>query len=357
MFVCQQVLLLCEQSHWNRQLKSMQASFFPRGCVSKLPLTLIAVWSVILIIVYFFIVSRTSMPSSNESVRMPTHLLDAIVYVSMGKLSLDPIVDYSIASVRRLGKWHGKIYVITDSPACFADAEQKYQLQILTAPSVGSLIEIKAMKARLFDFIPHDNNAILYVDVDIVMRQSLDLFYKDLTEMMATRVSTTEANLSPIVHANETSFDFAAFPDAKGHYVGFCSGCEKWHTGVMYLRRNSGTQCMKKWGDIMLSGKYDTDQESLDETERQGHCRHAMTLPPRHLLFAKDYIAMMLSSGQTFIHFTSAVRLGSQDAFYRSLVIPNLRRSLDPPLSRAIIETPKKCLIHHSMPNITLPTS
>lgn len=333
----------------------MTGSFVPKGCASKLPLSLILAWTVILLIVYIFIVNRANQapPLDIETwERSPTHMLDAIVYVSMGKLSLNPVVDYSIASVRRIGKWHGKIFLITDSPNCFVDAVQKYQLEILQAPSVHSLIEIKAMKARLFDFIPHGNNAILYLDVDIVVRQNFDSFYRDLNAMMFQRLPSHSVNISSI-DQEKTSFDFAAFPDAKGHYVGFCSGCEKWHTGVIYLRRNSSSDCMKRWGEIMLSGKYDTDQESLDETERTGNCPNALTLPPRHLLFAKDYIGMLLSSGQTFIHFTSVVRLGSQDAFYRKLVVPNLRRSLDPQLPRSIIKTPKKCGIQHVLANAT----
>jgi hypothetical protein len=30
---------------------------------------------------------------------------------------------------------------------------------------------------------------------------------------------------------NDSFIDLGAFLDAKGHYMGFCFGCEKWHTG------------------------------------------------------------------------------------------------------------------------------
>ena len=157
-----------------------------------------------------------------------------------------------------------------------------------------------------------------------------------------------------------SSFDYGAFLDAKGHYVGFCSGCEKWHTGVVWLQRQSeGTTkrgneagkgpgdsalsvhdiprksmplvasdtlgmkknthtateiksgietetCMNAWERILLSGQYNTDQESMDEAERIGACPRSLILPARHLLFAKDYIGMALTAGQTFLHLTAA---------------------------------------------------
>lgn len=100
---------------------------------------------------------------------------------------------------------------------------------------------------------------------------------------------------------------------------------------------------MNAWREILLSGKYDTDQESLDEAERIGACPKALSFPTRHLLFAKDYIAMVLSSGQTFVHFTSAGRLQTQDYFYRAVVVPRLRQSMSPTLNHNKILRPKHC--------------
>jgi hypothetical protein len=64
--------------------------------------------------------------------------------------------------------------------------------------------------------------------------------------------------------------------------------------------------CKRSWGNILLSGKYDTDQESLDEAENIGKCLNLLILPSKHLLFAKDYIGMAFTSGQTFLHMTAA---------------------------------------------------
>lgn len=166
------------------------------------------------------------------------------------------------------------------------------------------------------------------------------------------RVDSRATILSNTSQSSEY-FDYGAFLDSGGHYVGFCSGCEKWHTGIILLQRRkidskllvadeilfagvvSNTaiptdrkavemtgevsltggkgretdrdqSCMEAWEKILLSGMFTTDQESIDEAERIGACSRALVLPSKHLLFAKDYIGMMLTSGQTFLHLTAA---------------------------------------------------
>ena len=43
------------------------------------------------------------------------------------------------------------------------------------------------------------------------------------------------------------------------------------HTGVMWMQRQgAGPDCMQRWREILLSGKYSTDQQSLDEAEALG---------------------------------------------------------------------------------------
>ena len=59
-------------------------------------------------------------------------------------------------------------------------------------------------------------------------------------------------------------------------------------------------------------GLYSTDQESLDEAEKQGSCPDILVLPPNHLIFAKDYIGWFFTAGHTFIHLTAVGRLESQ---------------------------------------------
>lgn len=112
---------------------------------------------------------------------------------------------------------------------------------------------------------------------------------------------------------------------------------------MVWLRRGKGETCLKKWEETLLSGRFDTDQESLDSAEKEGACPHLLSFPTRHLLFAKDYIGMALTSGHTFIHLTAAGRPEDTDYFYREIVVPGVRNSLHPPLNPAKLLRRKVC--------------
>src|SRR3546814_9813699 len=134
------------------------------------------------------------------------------------------------------------------------------------------------------------------------------------------------------------------FLDAQGHMLRICAGCDKWHTGVIYLHRTASTQCMAAWRDVLITNpKFDTDQAAIDFVEsKPGKCPRAVSLPSRHLLFAKDYVAWLLAPHRTFVHLTAAGRLETQDAFYRNFVVPNILNSTQ--LDASKLCTDKRCL-------------
>mmetsp|Transcript_13329 Transcript_13329/g.22305 ORF Transcript_13329/g.22305 Transcript_13329/m.22305 type:complete len:405 (-) Transcript_13329:50-1264(-) len=368
----------------------------------RLPFKVILVWMIVVAVCYNLLLTSsntengTAITDNTQLMHIPaSHLVDAVVFIAMGKMASDPMVDYSIASVRKLGKWKGEIFVITDSPGCFIDTIRDHSIQTVEVPSAKSIIEIKSLKTKLMSLVPEHINGILYVDVDILVTKNLATFLTDLGSMVFTKTmqdrKKNDAAGSPsnTVAASsghldiDPDFDFAAFHDAKGHYVGFCSGCEKWHTGVMWFRRGKGETCLRKWEEILLSGKYDTDQQSLDSAELElipavaatatttttttaspaaeqsimpaagrgvpavavsvSACPNALHFPARHLLFAKDYIGMVLTSGQTFIHLTAAGRPETQDYFYREIVVPRIQNSLHPPLNPGTLLRTKIC--------------
>jgi hypothetical protein len=304
--------------------------------ISKFPLRIFAAWIAAIFMYLYFLNPQEIYQYPIENVGNP---VEAIVYIAMGSMKDDAMVDYSIASVRSLGKWRGEIYILTDAPECFLKATHDYEAIIVTVPTQKSIIEIKALKTKLLNYVPNKVNSILYIDVDVVVTKSLIPFISDLA------YSLNQKNKKSMQNTNNTndSFDFGAFLDAKGHYVGWCAGCEKWHTGVMWMRRGYGNKCLKTWESILLSGKYNTDQQSLDSAEQNGSCSHSISFPTRHLLFAKDYIGMFLTSGQTFIHLTAAGRASEQDFFYRDYIIPMIRNSLHPPLNPNILKHRKVC--------------
>lgn len=341
--------------------------------LGRLNMQLLMCWAALLFIVYCYLIREgqvlqlsefyspqplisTSTASTATVTSIHNHVVDAIVFISMGRtMSSNPMTDYTIASARLLGRWSGDIFVLTDCPDCFSDAEKQYGAKIVNVPTAKSLMHIKALKANMFTHLPSSVNGVLYLDVDIVVMKNLESFLRDIAKLVAKRV-LARGVLHPLSNGKDTRdgsdvsgdnlnefLSLAAFPDAKGHYVGFCSGCEKWHTGVLVVRRNSSknpSPCLSSWEQIVLSGEFDTDQESLDTAERRGQCTNILELPSKHLLFAKDYIGMALTSGQTFIHLTGAGHMEDQDYFYREIIVPRIY-SLNSPLN--LPTKPKNC--------------
>lgn len=203
---------------------------------SKLPIRIVIVWLTVLAVCYN--VFQDNSPDHDAPIYIPhTHLVDAVVFIAMGAIASDPMVDYSIASVRELGKWKGDIYVVTDSRDCFHEMVRDYEVKILDVPEMSSLLEIKSLKPKLMTLLPNQVLGALYIDVDILVTRNLAAFFKDLGSMIYFKQEQINRTRVPAIIPSETieikpDFDFGAFPDAKGHFVGFCHGCEKWHSGV-----------------------------------------------------------------------------------------------------------------------------
>lgn len=245
----------------------------------KLSSKLVVCLIVIVVSAYYFMLTDNStshiqLETSTTNGIISTHgLVDAVVYISMGEgMSRSGMVDYSVASLRIIGKWNGDVYIITDAPDCFSGLSSKHQVKTVFTESLKDILHIKALKSRILTLLPESVSSILYIDVDIIVSRSLDIFLRDLRKMSITLVekalrreedktagrssdtpslrsalgsslksvvSSTDSNTNPasaLAAANkkydlsevDVDFDFAAFPDAGGHYVGFCSGCEKW---------------------------------------------------------------------------------------------------------------------------------
>lgn len=303
--------------------------------------------------------------------------IDAVVYISMGQMSRQSLLDFSVHSLRQQGAYTGDVYVVTDSPACFVQlrqTESEHKLHFISVPPLSSIIKVKALKTQLLSLLPASKKSILYLDVDILVTKPLYSFVQDLQSSLYSQIvmkqrQASRGQLLPspnkmkslqaqqaVYNSTATSFayslfDIGAFYDAAGHYVGLCSGCDKWHTGVLWFLRKQGDpssagsrvseeaatassdksdagkgvsdasenrpECLTAWESILLSGRFDTDQESLDEAERLGFCSSVLPFPSTHLLFAKDYLGWIFTSSQTFVHVTAAGRLQDQVSRYR----------------------------------------
>ena len=357
------------------------------------------IWVILFLITYLFIVDLSAL---HQSVQTPSHspdLVHAVVMIAGGYMAKNPLVDLSIQSLRRVGGWEGKIYILTDKVDCFnkpiniidnvtsnsnsgsskADfvhkdtvslpsTALKYDVQVISIPPerMNTVMKIKTLKTQLFEFLPSDISNVLYMDVDIVVSRKLTGFLNDLNEQLGShaldrkgRSSSSSSSSSSIPQetmdirntiskqitiTSDNAPDYAMFLDAGGHFAGsWVSGVEKWHTGVIWYRRGAGVACMDAWRNEIESGNHGSDQESLDAAEIKGSCKHPMILSFRHLLFAKDYLMMIFRGGQTFTHFTAAGRGDELDPFYKNIIIPQLRRSIRPRLKLDGVDGSKQC--------------
>ena len=326
----------------------------------RLPWVIIGAWLCSITVLYVYTVDQNySLSHVEPTDEQIFDIIDGVVYISIGELARENLADYSIATLRKIGKWRGAVYLITDHPECFVETSEKFNVDLLKAPSYTNILDIKALKTRIFEYVPKKVDSVLYLDVDILVTRSVRSFLRDITTLhpdaWKERDYIRNGNYShfltipPGKHVNlkkgtggNAHFDMGVFLDAGGHFVGFCSGCEKWHTGILWVRRNHGTNCLHEWGKILKSGKYGTDQESIDEAERQGFCSGLSTLPFRHLLFGKDYLMMLFRTGQTFTHLTAAARMNSQDFFYHYMV-SRFHNSINRLVDSEILEKHKLC--------------
>ena len=283
-------------------------------------LIIVFVWVAIVLIYYQFILPSKKNSQSSAVYDSAYGLVDdsipfdAIVLIAMSKMAEDPMIDFGLASIRKVGKWNGDIYILTDRKGCFSDVYNLYDVQVIEIQPVNNIMNIKVLKTQLFKYLPLNVQGVLYLDVDIIVTRDLSSFIYDLQSEF-TRLhhhiydESTTNNKVPYSYRQQI-IDLAAFLDAKGHYVGFCSGCEKWHTGVLWLPRpprnnnesiplhsisissnnssnssdkrvvsqirdkiEESSTCLQGWESIILSGKFDTDQQALDLAETTDACQ------------------------------------------------------------------------------------
>ena len=272
-------------------------------------------------------ISMQSLEQRGKITAASSNVIDAVVYIAMGSAASGRLVEYSVGSLRNVGEWDGNVYVLTDHTSCFDELASEGSVNLVHVPKVSSVMEIKSTKANIFKHLPQEVGTALYIDIDIVVAKSIRPFLNEVSAQLE--------------HFKDV--DMAALLDAKGHFVGWCDGCEKWHTGILLLFRERGANCLEVWGSTILSKRYETDQESLDEAEISGACSKILPFTSSNLLFAKDYLAMAFTSGSVFWHVTAGARLEEQDSFYGKLVVPYLRYYLQDKVDSGILNKSKMC--------------
>ena len=147
-----------------QQLRSFEISID----MNKGRIAVVVSFCLVLLASYTIFIPQTQHLLYEYSSTTQEPLVDAIVLIAMGKMAEDSMVDFSISSIRKMGNWKGDIYLLTDRKTCFVDAANNYDLILVEMPTLTTLIEIKALKPKLLQYLPDGVKGALYLDVDII---------------------------------------------------------------------------------------------------------------------------------------------------------------------------------------------
>lgn len=186
--------------------------------------------------------------------------LDGVVFICTGVREGHgcdlPLMCDSLNLLRFSGGWGGQVWVITDVEAELRAICPTAPFEGVQAPEVSSVMEMKNFKRQLFEIIPGEPKAVLYMDSDILSVGCLDPFL-----------------------ATVGAADMAMFHDV------WCpsGGCNEFCGGFIYMRDSPSTRrCIADWDAELRRegyGHYRKDQDALDVVRRQGQCPNLRPYP------------------------------------------------------------------------------
>ena len=266
---------------------------------TKILLAICAAVSLLLMAVQ---VDRKPPPADLGAVAAAPPMPEAVVLVARGAAA-GALAGRCASSLCGIGGWRRPVYILADCEALTAD-----EFDYPDCPGAVDVVLIDAdavfRKPLLFSFLPPALERVLLLDVDVTAVRPLDAFFA--AAAAATAAATAAHGRAPWA---------AAFPDAAGHFFGFCAGCDVHHSGAVFLDRGASAPCLGQWDAAMVSGAYPSDQAALDAVVADAGCRAVALLPSAHLAFAKDYAARLwrwaargVAAPPTLWHDTGAIR-------------------------------------------------
>ena len=284
--------------------------------------------------VLLLLFSVTMLHEPRDPVVKPVEV-DALVYLMVfsGPWPVD-VATAVVRSAQVWGEWDKDIYILTNDAAALAPLVDRCgeRVKLVSVAEGGFTSATKALKARVMDHLPESVGTALYLDSDIIVHDSIVEFLTDARSHLEQHRGTPVANFHARDGGEEYVWDLALFPDALAHAAKWCAGCDTWHTGVLLLRRGKGRACLEHWAKAIEDGVFDSDQAAMDYVQSafKDACVGMAALPPQHLLFMKDVIAMTMRRENTFMHFTGLLRREGQSWVYQ-------RTALDGYLDKYIV--------------------
>lgn len=227
----------------------------------------------------------------------------------------------------------------------------------------GMIVHAKWAKMKLLDLLPPGIRRLVYIDCDVITQRPVGPFLSAIdaiwreeaadtfaaeggsdysTEEKPSRSPSSSSRVSPSPQHDDSGeveeappllppappSTLVIFPDAAGHTIPWCWGCDVAHSGVLALARGRSERCLQLWQDAFVGGGEGgnnsnnkgtaTDQEALDIAIREGSGCKAKWIDTRHLHFMKDAFVMAgLTRTSTFAHFTGLLHPERLAGIYR----------------------------------------
>jgi len=143
------------------------------------------------------------------------------------------LTSLAVNSLVKSGRWQNDILIITSHPpASFQlDSSALFSVKFAHRESMATTLGVKRMKCSLLsapafpELSPYGQ--ILYLDSDIIAVREVPDVWSDMF-----------SRGTPI----------ALYPDAGAHIIGWCSGCDKFHSGVIAVQRGKeAEQVFETW--------------------------------------------------------------------------------------------------------------
>lgn len=262
------------------------------------------------------VVPQPARPMAPETLQ---RVVDSIVFVALGPAARSTSLLYALRSLKEEGEWRGPVHVIvgaTEDLGCLMshlpDADNINIVETSAETSTvamgkggdGSstiIAHAKMAKMHLLDLLPEALRRVVYIDVDVITQQPIAPFigmverrWAELDRADAAAAAKKKAANELRAYTHRLGEKTAAtatkrrdgqisppstlliFPDAWGHTVPVCPGCDLAHSGVVGIERGRSELCLKLWLEAFAgddkSGREgtSTDQEALDYAIRKG---------------------------------------------------------------------------------------
>eukprot|EP00968_Pinguiococcus_pyrenoidosus_P015654 scaffold1459_cov260-Pinguiococcus_pyrenoidosus.AAC.15 len=109
----------------------------------------------------------------------------AFVFIAMGPVAFGRVVDYAITSLRDVGGYRGRIFVLTDQERCFAHLHEDHARRGLQTTTIHAAAQadtlqdsihnvalrrtrFRMLKTQILDYLPDDVQYAVFVDSDVM---------------------------------------------------------------------------------------------------------------------------------------------------------------------------------------------